>query len=199
MSLEILPSILGFLFNLIIVFIIARFIYYPRNHSKSNIFTFIAFNTVIFFVINILTSIELSIGVGFSLFALFSILRYRTDPMPVRDMTYLFVILALSVMNPIMVNSGLYSQLLFANLGVIAVIFFLEKGYGFRYETKKKIKYEKIDLIKPANRALLLKDLKERTGIEKIIRVEIGSIDFIKDSADITIYFEDPESNHKQK
>ena len=196
MSTALLSLVLGFLFNLVIAVLITRFIYYPQNQSRNNVFTFIAFNTVIFFVISILTSVELSIGVGFGLFALFSILRYRTDPMPVRDMTYLFIILALPVMNSVMINNALYTQLLAANLLMVAVIYILEKGFGFRFEAKKKIRYEKIDLIKPENHKMLMEDLKERTGIKNIKRFEIGSIDFIKDSANIIIYFDDKEINH---
>ncbi|MDD5151367.1 MAG: DUF4956 domain-containing protein [Flavobacterium sp.] len=188
---EIFLYLLGFLFNLATTILITRFIYYPKNHNKNNIFTFIAFSTIIFFVVSILTSIELSVGVGFGLFALFSILRYRTDPMPIRDMTYLFIILALSVMSSIMFSEGLYTKLFVANFCVIVIIYFLEKGFGFNYEQQREIKYEKIDMIKPENRDLLLKDLKERTGIKNIIRFEIGEVDFLKDCADIIIYFKE--------
>ena len=180
---------LGFLFNLIITLLIAIGIYYPKN--KNNLFTFIAFNTVIFFVISILTTIELSVGVGFGLFALFSILRYRTDPIPIRDMTYLFIILALSVMNSIMFNEALYGKMLIANFCIIGITFILEKGYGFKYEQEQKVKYEKIEMIKPENREQLLKDLKERTGIKKILRLQIGKIDFLKDCVGITIYYKE--------
>lgn len=183
--------VLGFLFNLVITLLITRFIYYPQNKNKNNLFTFIAFNTVIFFVISVLTTIELSIGVGFGLFALFSILRYRTDPIPIRDMTYLFIILALPVMNSIMLNEAIYSKMLIANFCIIAVTLFLEKGWGFKYEIKKKIKYEKIDMIKPERRKELLKDLEERTGIKNILRYEIGNIDFLKDSADIIVWYKE--------
>lgn len=180
---------LGFLFNLFVTILIARFIYYPQNKNKNNLFTFIAFNTVIFFVISLLTTIELSIGVGFGLFALFSILRYRTDPIPIRDMTYLFIILALPVMNSIMFNAGIYDKLIFANVCIVGVTFFLEKGWGFKFEQRKKIKYEKIDLIRPEKRKELIKDLEERLGMKNITRLEIGNVDFLKDSADIAVWY----------
>jgi len=193
----ILLYFLGFLFNLAITVFITRFIYYPAGHNKNNVFTFIAFNTVIFFVVSILTSVELSIGVGFGLFALFSILRYRTDPIPIRDMTYLFITLALSVMNSIMFDELLYWQLVIANICVIGIAYFLEKGYGFQYEQERKVKYEKIEMIKPENYNLLLKDLEERTGIKNIIKAEVGKIDFLNDSAEVSIYFK--ESKKKKK
>lgn len=183
--------VVGFLFNLAVTLLITRFIYYPQNKNKNNLFTFVAFNTVIFFVISILTTIELSIGVGFGLFALFSILRYRTDPIPIRDMTYLFIILALPVMNSIMFNEAVYGKMLIANFCIVGVTLFLEKGWGFKYEMKKKIKYEKIDLIVPEKRKELIKDLEERTGIKNILRCEIGNIDFLKDSADVAVWYKE--------
>lgn len=183
--------VFGFLFNLGITILITRFIYYPANKNKNNLFTFIAFNTVIFFVISILTTIELSVGVGFGLFALFSILRYRTDPIPIRDMTYLFIILALPVMNSIMFNEAFYEKMLIANVCIIGVTLFLEKGWGFKYEEHRKIKYEKIEMIKPENHKELIKDLEERTGIKNILRFEVGNIDFLKDCADITVWYKE--------
>lgn len=196
---DVVLFILGFLFNLAVSLIIVRFIYYPNSKDRSNIFTFIAFNTVIFFVISILTSVELSIGVGFGLFALFSILRYRTDEIPIRDMTYLFIILALPVMNSVMFGAELYSNLFVANFCIVAMTFLLEKGFGFRYESKKKIKYEKIDMIKPENHNALILDLENRTGIKNILRFEVGSIDFLRDMAEITVYYREEHENGKRK
>jgi hypothetical protein len=192
----ILLYFLGFLFNLVITLLITRYIYYPTNHNKTNIFTFIAFNTVTFFVVSILTSVELSIGIGFGLFALFSILRYRTDTFPIRDMTYLFITLALAVMNAIMFNGALYEKLIISNVCILAIIYFLEKGHCFQYEQEQKIRYEKIDMIKPEKHDLLLKDLEERTG-KKITRFEIGEVDFLKDTAEIIIHFKEARKTKK--
>jgi DNA-directed RNA polymerase subunit F len=183
--------LIGFLVNLVVALVITRFIYYPKTKDKNNIFTFLSFNTIIFFTISILTSLEISIGVGFGLFALFSILRYRTDPIPIRDMTYLFIILALPVMNSVLFASDLFEIAAIANAAIIAITFALENGLGFRYESSKKIKYEKIDLIKPEKSKELIKDLEERTGIKNILKYKIGDIDFLKDSAEITIYYKE--------
>ncbi len=189
-----LELILGFVFNLIVALFVVRFIYYPVTHNKPYVFTFIAFNTIIYFVLRFITSIEMSIGVGFGLFAIFTILRYRTDPIPIREMTYLFVIAALPVMNSAGVGAGAWLELIFANLVIIAILFVLEKEWGFHYEAYKQITYEKIDLIRPENRPLLLADLQERTGL-KIKRCVIGKINFLRDTAEIKIYYDDPDQN----
>ncbi len=162
---DILGFVLGFGFNFLIALVIVRFIYYPLKHNKNYVFTFLAFNTVIYFLLSLLASVELSIGVGFGLFAIFSVLRYRTNPMPSREMTYLFVIIALPVMNSFMLTEGNLAELAVANAIVVAVLYVLERGWGFHYDSSKRITYERIDLIRPENRALLIDDLQQRTGL----------------------------------
>jgi len=189
-----LEFLLGFLFNFVVALVIVRFIYYPMTHNKPYVFTFLTFNTVIFFVLSFITSIEMGIGVGFGLFAIFTILRYRTDPIPIREMTYLFVIAALPVMNSAGISGGIWTELIVANLAVLAILYVLEKEWGFHYESYKRITYEKIELIKPENNNLLLADLQERTGLV-IKRCVIGKVNFLRDTAEIKIYFEDPGQN----
>ncbi len=188
---DLFSFLLSFVFNFIVAFLIVRYVYYPVKRNKNYIFTFLAFNTVIFFVLGLLSSIDLSIGVGFGLFAIFSVLRYRTNPIPIREMTYLFVLIALPVMNSILMNEGGYEQLVFANIAILIVLFLLEKGWGFHYEAQKSITYEKIELIKPQNREQLLVDLRQRTGLE-ITRCDIGRIDFLRDVAELKIYYQEP-------
>jgi len=183
--------ILGFGFNLLIAFLLVRFIYYPSTQNKRYVFTFLAFNTVVYFVLSFLTSVEIGVGVGFGLFAIFSILRYRTDPIPIREETYLFIIVALPVMNSTGASGSAWPQLIVANLAILAIMFLLEKEWGFHYEASKRILYEKIDLIRPDRRAELLADLEQRTGL-KIKRVTIGKVDFLRDTTDLKIYYEDP-------
>jgi hypothetical protein len=183
--------LLSFGFNLLTAVIVVRFIYYPSTHNKRYVFTFLAFNTVIYFVLTFLASIELGIGVGFGLFAIFSILRYRTDPIPVREMTYLFVISALPVMNSAGASSDIWPQLVVANLAILSIMLVLEKEWGFHYEVSKKVVYEKIELIRPDRRAELVADLEERTGL-KVKRVVIGKVNFLRDTADLRVFYEDP-------
>jgi len=187
---EFAAFLLGFGFNLLVALIIVRFIYYPATHDKRYVFTFLAFNTIIFFVVSLMSSIEIGIGVGFGLFAIFSILRYRTDPIPVREMTYLFVIAAIPVMNSAALTGKVWPQIIASNFAVILILLILEKGWGFRYESYKRIVYEKIELIHPDRRAELIADLTDRTGI-KIRRISIGKVNFLRDTAEIKIFYED--------
>ena len=191
---DFIPFTLGAAFNLLVAISIVRFIYYPVTQDKNYVFTFLTFNTIIYFVLGLMTSVELSLGVGFGLFAIFSVLRYRTEEMPTREMTYLFTIIALPVMNSILILNADYVQLVVANGLIVAVIFALEKEWGFRFETRKKITYERIDLITPVNREYLLDDLRARTGLP-IKRVEVGKIDFLHDTAELRIYYDEPRTN----
>lgn len=187
-SLEFIGAVV---FNFLVALIIVRFIYYPVKQSRQYVFTFLAFNTMIFFVLGFSSQIELGVGIGFGLFAIFSILRYRTDPIPIREMTYLFVITALPVMNSIFFTQGLKIEIVLANFFVIIVLSVLEEQWGFHYLANKNIVYENIELVKPDRYSDLLRDLKQRTGLN-ISRFEIGKINFLNDTAQIKIYFEDP-------
>jgi len=180
---------LGFALNLIVAAFIVRFIYYPGRQSKNFVFTFLGFNTVIYFVVGFLSSAVLGVGVGFGLFAIFSVLRYRTMPMPAREMTYLFVVIALPVIGAILMQSGNVGLFLGVGGVVSLVLFVLEREWGFRYEGVKAIKYERVELVRPENYEALLADLRQRTGLP-ITRVEIGRINFITDSAELQVYFD---------
>ncbi len=181
--------LVGFAANLAVALIIVRFIYYPVKQNKNYVFTFLAFNTIIFFVMSLLSSIELSVGAGFGLFAIFSVLRYRTNPMPPREMTYLFILIGLPIINSGLLTSSGWDVLLMANGAIVGVLYVLEQGWGFHYEQSQRISYERIELIRPENHDLLLTDLSERTGLP-VKRVEIGHINFLKDSADLKIYYD---------
>lgn len=182
--------LISFAANLFVALVIVRFIYYPVKQNKNYVFTFIAFNTIIFFVMSLLTKIDLSVGAGFGLFAIFSVLRYRTNPMPPRDMTYLFILIGLPVINSSLSAGADWTTVLVANAAIVAVLYVLEKGWGFHYEQSQRITYERIELIKPENYELLLDDLRQRTGLP-IKRIEIGSIDFLKDSTEIKVFYDD--------
>lgn len=171
-----------------IAFVIVRFIYYPKTKKRDYVFTFLTFNTIIFFVLSLLGSINLSVGFGFGLFGIFSVLRYRTDPIPIREMTYLFVTIALPVMNSILVSDNGFAQVLLANLLCVLVLFAVERGWGFKFVSRKNIVYEKIELIKPEFEQQLLEDLQERTGLT-ITAVRVGHIDFLHDTAKLEISY----------
>jgi len=183
-----LRLLLSFLFNFFIAFVIVRFIYYPKTKKREYVFTFLTFNTIIFFVLSLLGSINLSVGFGFGLFGIFSVLRYRTDPIPIREMTYLFVTIALPVMNSILVSDNGFAQVLLANILCLLVLFAVERGWGFKFVSRKNIVYEKIELIKPEFEQQLLDDLQERTGLT-ITGVRVGHIDFLHDTAKLEISY----------
>jgi len=174
--------------NLIASLIITRGIYYPQRKAQDYIFTFLAFSTVIYLVMGLFTSVELSIGVGFGLFALFSVLRYRTDTVPIREMTYLFVMVALPIMNSILFTSGQYEKLALSDGMIIIVLWILELKWGFQYNQRKLVHYEKIDLVRADRHDDLMEDLRDRTGLP-IVGIEIMEIDFLRDSAEIMITY----------
>ena len=182
-------------FNLLVALLIVRGIYYPTTRDKRYVFTFMAFNTIIYLVLVFMNRIEVGLGVGFGLFAIFSVLRYRTDPIPIREMTYLFVIAALPVMNSVGMSDGIQADLVVANAVIIAILYGLEKEWGFSFEASKRVTYERIELIKPENRAQLMEDLEKRTGL-KINRVTIGRINFLRDTAELMVYYNNVQPDH---
>lgn len=186
---ELQSFLLGAGLNLVVAFIIVRLVYYPVAREKSFVFSFMAFSAVIYFVLRFLSSVELSIGFGFGLFAIFSVLRYRTDEMPIREMTYLFTIIGLSVMNSFLASSDDLVKLLIGNGVVIALLFGLEREWGFRFEASLRLTYERIELITPANRDLMLADLRKRTGLP-VKRVEVSQVDFLKDTAGVRVFYD---------
>ena len=193
---QLLNLMLGFLFNFAIAIVIVRGIYYPLRHDKNDVFTFIAFNTVIFFVMTFLANAQISVGVGFGLFAIFSVLRYRANAISTRDMTYLFILIALPVMNSVLMSSQDWLSLAATNGIVIAVLFVLEQGWGFRYEGFKQVKYDRIDMLQPEKHTLLLQDLRRRTGLP-LTRFEIGRINLVDDTVNLYVYFDLPGKRHR--
>ena len=186
--------LLGFLVNFVVGLIIVRFIYYPRTKDKRFVFTYLTFSTVIYFVVSLMANITIGIGVGFGLFAIFRIVRYRTEPIPVREMTYLFVLMSLPVMNSSGMLQTAWLQLLIANAVIALVLWLLEKEWGFEYQLPRHVVYEKIELIQPSRQAEMVADLEARTG-RKVERVEVGKIDFLKDTADLRVYFAKEDQN----
>ena len=189
LSLSIGLFLAGFIINFLSAFVIIRLIYYPRGRCNNFAFTFLAFNTVIYFIMGLFTSIELSIAAGFGLFALFSILRYRTETVPIREMTYLFVMAALPILNAVLWGLSSYALQLVVDLLVIGTLWVLDKEWGFnRSQFQMTVLYEKIDLIKREKKDEMLADLRERTSLP-VQDFEILSIDFLRDCAEIRITY----------
>lgn len=180
--------IVRFSFNLIITFVIVKALYYNSSKRKDYLFTYMLISVVVFLLCFLLDNVKLELGFALGLFAVFGIIRYRTITIPIKEMTYLFIIIGLSVINALANKKVSYAELIFTNLAVVGVIYLLERVWLLKHEGNKLITYEKIDLIKPKNHQLLIKDLKERTGLE-INRVEIGKINFLRDTAEVKIFY----------
>ena len=178
-------------FNLIVITAIIRYIYYPVTKNKDYLFTYFLISLTVFLLCVLLDSVKLQLGFALGLFAIFGIIRYRTDPIPIKEMTYLFLVIGISVVNALANKKISHAELVFANLMIVFVTFGMERIWLLRGESRKNVIYEKIELIVPERRAELLVDLKARTGID-IIRVEVRRIDFLKDTANLRIfYYED--------
>lgn len=160
-------------------------IYFPSYRNKEFMFTFFLFNIIIFIITFVLNKTNISMGAAFGLFAVFSMLRYRTEGISMKEMTYLLVAIALGLINAIGLN---LLPILVFNAIFILFIFVLDHPMVFKQEVSKVIIYENIDLILPEKRTLLIEDLRKRTGFD-IHRVSISSIDFLKDASTITIYY----------
>lgn len=186
---------LRFAILFIVIFVIVRLIYYPTSKRRDFLFTYFLISFASFFICWILHNLKLDMGVGLGLFAIFGIIRYRTDTMPIREMTYLFVVIALSVINALTNKTVSYLELGFVNGVTLTAVLILEKITFLKHETSKIVLYEKIQLIKPEKRAELIKDLEDRTGII-INRVSIGKINFLRDTAQVIIYYYDSEQKN---
>lgn len=182
---------LRLIINIVSIYAIARKIYFFRSGNRDYMFTMFIFNVVIFIICFILNSASLSVGFAFGIFAIFSILRYRTYTVPIRDMTYMFVSIALAVLNALATSGIALIHLILINVFIVLIVYFTDRSWISR-DNKKIILYEKIDLIKPENRGELLKDLKSRTGLD-IYRVDIGKIDLLRDTALIRIFYNTKE------
>lgn len=187
------------IFNFGFVFILVRMIYYPSAKRKDFLFTYMLISLSIFLLCFMLENVKLDLAFALGLFAIFGIIRYRTDPIPIKEMTYLFIVIAVSVMNALVNKKISYLELVVANSAIIGITYGLEKVWLLRHESFKIVLYENIELIKSGQREELQKDLEERTGI-KINRVEIGRIDFLRDTALLKIYFyEDDQLSHYEE
>ena len=185
---DLIKLLFKFTINLGFLVIIVRYIYYKTKDEKDYIFTFSMFNILTFFICYLLRKVPMEMGFALGLFAVFGILRYRTETLPIRQMTYLFIVIGLSMINSLSNKSISWFEILLANSIITGVTFVIDKLLFNDILQRKSIIYERIDLIKPEHHEALLSDLESRTGIA-IHSYEIGAIDFLRDTAKITIYY----------
>ena len=202
-SQSLLELAVRFCLNLIACFIITRFLYFPKSRRTDYYFTFMAFSSAMLLLLHKMGSVEVGVGLTLGLFAIFGIIRYRTETVPIREMTYLFIIIAVAAINGL---STVYKVVsidgdpcwrlswpdvaisVITNTIVVILLFVLEKSWSLPRTFTKIIHYDKIDLIVPARRQEMLEDIRKRTGLD-VVDVEVGQIDFLKDSAFVKIVY----------
>ncbi len=192
MNSHLLEFVIRISLNLAVTIFVIRYIYYPVTRRKDYFFTYVLISIVIFFLVYLLGDAQIKMGFAFGMFAIFGIIRYRTNPIPTKEMTYLFVVIGLSVINAITNDKLSILEVVLANAIIVLVTYVLEKIWLTKQDISKTITYERIELIRPERAEELMTDLRERTGLD-IHRVEIGSIDFLRDVVKIRIFFYAPD------
>ena len=179
-----------FSLNIIFLIIIIRYIYYKKTRNKDYLFTYFMISTIVFFLIFTFKKHELNLGMALGLFAVFGIIRYRTDSIPIKEMTYLFVVIGVSIINSLASSKVSYFEIVGANLIIVFSLLLLERYWFQGNVISKKIVYEKIENVKYQNREILREDLEKRTGLQ-IKEIRIRDIDFLKDVANLIIYYDE--------
>ncbi len=174
------------LIDVLSMVVLVRFIYFRIYKKKDYLFTFFLFNIIIFIITYLMNKVDMSLGAAFGLFAVFSMLRYRTEGISTKDMTYLFIVIAIGLICA--VSKGTYFELALITSILIAFTYALDGNWLVRNELVKTIQYENIEFIKPENYNALIDDLKKRTGLN-IHRASVNRIDFLKDIAVVKIYY----------
>jgi len=185
---DLLKFFFRFVFNFTIIFSISRFIYFPISRKKEYLFTYVLISSVVFLICYLLDNVKLQMGLALGLFAIFGIIRYRTDAIPIREMTYIFIVIGLSVVNSLANKKISFAEILLANMFIFLITLFLEKVWFLKHEHVRMVQYEKIENIKQQNRSFLIEDLENRLGL-KINRIDIGKINFLNDTALLNVYY----------
>lgn len=180
------------LINMLFITILVRFIYYAKARRKDYLFTYFLISLITFFLCFALKKLDIDVGMGLGLFAIFGIIRYRTNPIEIKEMTYLFIVIGLSVVNALAKKQISVTEVVILNSAVVIMTWALEYVWLLKHETRKTVIYERIDLIQPEKYDEMLSDLQDRTGLN-INRFEIGKIDFLNDTATVRIYYYDDE------
>lgn len=201
-SCRILDLLFRLIINTVFTIIIARVFYFPRNRRQDFFFTFILVGFCIFMLIHLMGDAKIKTGIAMGLFAIFCIMRYRTESVPIREMTYLFFVISLAAINALAWEADIsgkhpdflvpeltaMGELILTDIIFLLILYFAERKQWVKSLSSKYIKYDKIELITPDKHHELIADLKARTGLD-IIKAEIGNIDFLKDMALVKIYY----------
>jgi len=190
--------------NLLVCWILVQFFYYRKSRRRDYYFTFMLFSSAMLMLLYVMGNVEVGVGLTLGLFAIFGVIRYRTETVPIREMTYLFVIIALAAMNGLApvykligvtstaphyeLSWGTVSIMLISNALVILLVWVLESEKLLRHTSTKLVLYDRIDLIVPEKRDELIADLEKRIGV-KVENLEVGHVDFLRDAAFIKVYY----------
>lgn len=189
---------LRLLLNLVTVIIVVRYIYFPVTRRKDYFFSYLITGVLVFLICFLLANVKLQIGFALGLFAIFGIIRYRTTTVPIKEMTYLFLVIGVSVINALANKKVSYAELFLTNLTIIFIALIGERFWLRKKEAFKNVLYEKPDLIRPEKRQELYADIKNRTGLP-IIRIETGDVDYLRDSVELRVWYEDTEGTEMDK
>lgn len=185
---DVYKMLFRFSINILFLTVIIRYLYYESTKRKDYLFTYYMISTIVFFLCFTLKKYELDLGMALGLFAIFGIIRYRTNAIEIKEMTYLFVIIGVSVINSLANKKMSYAEIIIANAMVVMALFIIERVWLLKQETTQKIVYNNIDNIKPQNYELLKADLENLTGLE-INKVTIGNVNFFTETVTVTIYY----------
>ncbi len=180
--------ILRFGLNLSITIVLIRVIYYKSNKRKDYFFIYFLMNMIIFMICIMLKNVPVELGFALGLFAIFGIIRYRTDPIPIKEMTYLFLVVGLAIINALANKKVSYAELLFTNFAILGITWYLESIWMSKQLEIVRINYEKIELIHPDREAELIEDLRQRTGLD-VKSVSVNRINYMRDTARLMVSF----------
>jgi hypothetical protein len=196
MSEEVIHLLLAFAGNLVSSLILVLGIYHYVSKRRDFVFTFLLVSSTVFLLCNLLVEVEIDLAFALGLFAIFGIIRYRTDAIPIREMTYLFIVIALAVLNALAPQSNGIVLISAANALVWVLTLVLDRLWAIRHMATKVVIYDRVDLLSEGRRAELIADLEKRTGVQ-IVRIEIGKVDLLRDTAVIKVHFDgDSQPGH---
>lgn len=186
---NVLNLLIPFAGNLVSCLVLVLGIYHVISKRRDYVFSFILVSSAVYLLCNLLMAVEIDLAFALGLFAIFGIIRYRTDAIPIREMTYLFIVIALAVLNALAPGTVAWGAIAAANVAMWGLTWVLERVWTIRHMATKIVVYDRVDLIHAGKRAELLADLAERTGV-KIDRIEIGKVDLLRDTAVIKVHFD---------
>ena len=187
---DVIKLVLRFTINISFATVVIRFVYFKLYKNRTYEFTYFIFNIVTFCLCILMRKVPTELGFALAIFAVFGILRYRTEQIRIRDLTYLFIVIGIAIVNAIAYKNISLPELLFVNMCIVTFTFFYERGPFAHSESTLPIRYDRVDLLTPEKQEELYRDVEKRSGL-KVRRIEVQKMDFLRDSANITIFYEE--------